>query len=307
MTIEPLRQGPLDRGRVARPLRRDRPRGLRARAAAQRPVRVHQHRRQEDVDLEGPRRGGPRDRRRDPARAAPLLLPPPQAEPRGRLRPDRDRRGAAASSTSSTDSRRRRRARRSGARSPPGFENTFRYSLLDANADVAAEAAQVPARVRPPRAAAPDPERRRRGADGGGEGERAGRARGVRSSTSASKPPAPGSPRTRPTRRASRSVATRCPPSARGARRRAARATSPPWPTASTPSDRPPATRGRTAIFDAATQAGLDAKTAFAAIYLAFLGRTNGPRAGWLLASLDVGFVLERLREASAAPVGGAA
>ena len=58
------------------------------------------------------------------------------------------------------------------------------------------------------------------------------------------------------------------------------------------------------AIFDAATQAGLDAKTAFAAIYLAFLGRTNGPRAGWLLASLDVGFVLERLREAAAAPRG---
>jgi lysyl-tRNA synthetase class 1 len=61
------------------------------------------------------------------------------------------------------------------------------------------------------------------------------------------------------------------------------------------------------AIFDAATEAGLDAKAAFAAIYLAFLGRTNGPRAGWLLASLDVAFVLERLREAAKAPVGGAA
>ncbi|MFL5724722.1 MAG: lysine--tRNA ligase [Chloroflexota bacterium] len=60
-------------------------------------------------------------------------------------------------------------------------------------------------------------------------------------------------------------------------------------------------------IFDAATQAGLDAKAGFAAIYLAFLGRTNGPRAGWLLASLDDAFVLDRLREASQAPVGGAA
>ncbi|MFL5770706.1 MAG: lysine--tRNA ligase [Chloroflexota bacterium] len=60
-------------------------------------------------------------------------------------------------------------------------------------------------------------------------------------------------------------------------------------------------------IFDAATQAGLDAKAGFAAIYLAFLGRTNGPRAGWLLASLDRAFVLDRLREASQAPVGGAA
>jgi len=31
-------------------------------------------------------------------------------------------------------------------------------------------------------------------------------------------------------------------------------------------------------------------------LYVAFLGRTNGPRAGWLLASLDPGFVVERLR-----------
>jgi lysyl-tRNA synthetase class 1 len=63
----------------------------------------------------------------------------------------------------------------------------------------------------------------------------------------------------------------------------------------------------QTAIFDTATAAGLDAKAAFAAIYLAFLGRTNGPRAGWLLASLEPGFVIDRLREAAQAPVGGAA
>jgi lysyl-tRNA synthetase class 1 len=61
------------------------------------------------------------------------------------------------------------------------------------------------------------------------------------------------------------------------------------------------------AIFAAATEFGLDAKQAFAAIYLAFLGRPNGPRAGWLLASLDSGFVIDRLREAAKAPVGGAA
>ena len=190
----------------------------------------------------------------------------------------------------------------------PGFENTFRYSLLDRERRRGRGGGAVPARVRPPRAAAPDPERRRRGADRGGEGERAGRARGVRSSTSASKPPAAwlasyapgqGAPR--------RSVAMGCPPTRRGARRRPAALPRRPGRRASTPSRRPPATRGRTAIFDAATQAGLDAKAAFAAIYLAFLGRTNGPRAGWLLASLDAGFVLERLREASAAPVGGAA
>ena len=37
------------------------------------------------------------------------------------------------------------------------------------------------------------------------------------------------------------------------------------------------------------------------ALYLAFLGRPNGPRAGWLLASLDRGFVIRRLREAGRA------
>jgi lysyl-tRNA synthetase, class I len=60
-------------------------------------------------------------------------------------------------------------------------------------------------------------------------------------------------------------------------------------------------------IFNGATEAGLDAKAAFSAIYVAFLGRPNGPRAGWLLASLDAGFVVRRLREAAQAPVGGAA
>jgi hypothetical protein len=40
-------------------------------------------------------------------------------------------------------------------------------------------------------------------------------------------------------------------------------------------------------IFSTATAAGLPPGRAFAALYLAFLGRTNGPRAGWLLASLE--------------------
>jgi len=39
----------------------------------------------------------------------------------------------------------------------------------------------------------------------------------------------------------------------------------------------------------------------FRALYLAFLGRPNGPRAGWLLAKLDAEFVLQRLREAASA------
>jgi lysyl-tRNA synthetase class 1 len=38
----------------------------------------------------------------------------------------------------------------------------------------------------------------------------------------------------------------------------------------------------------------------FKAIYLAFLGRESGPKAGWFLSSLDRNFVLKRLAEASA-------
>jgi lysyl-tRNA synthetase class I len=55
------------------------------------------------------------------------------------------------------------------------------------------------------------------------------------------------------------------------------------------------------AIFAVATEAGIPAGRAFQALYLAFLGRPNGPRAGWLLASLDAEFVLARLREAAGA------
>ncbi len=53
------------------------------------------------------------------------------------------------------------------------------------------------------------------------------------------------------------------------------------------------------AIFEAARAHEVQAGRAFAALYAAFLGRTNGPRAGWLLASLDPAFVTERLRAAA--------
>ena len=53
------------------------------------------------------------------------------------------------------------------------------------------------------------------------------------------------------------------------------------------------------AIFATATALGLPAGRAFIAIYLAFLGRPSGPRAGWLLAALDREFVIRRLREAA--------
>jgi lysyl-tRNA synthetase class 1 len=51
-------------------------------------------------------------------------------------------------------------------------------------------------------------------------------------------------------------------------------------------------------IFATAKERGLPAGEAFMAVYLAFLGRPNGPRAGWLVASLEPAFVLARLREA---------
>jgi lysyl-tRNA synthetase, class I len=53
------------------------------------------------------------------------------------------------------------------------------------------------------------------------------------------------------------------------------------------------------AIFTTAGDLELPAGRAFDAIYRAFLGRPNGPRAGWLLASLDPEFVVTRLREAA--------
>ena len=59
-------------------------------------------------------------------------------------------------------------------------------------------------------------------------------------------------------------------------------------------------------IYAVAQDLGLPSGRAFAAIYLAFLGRTSGPRAGWLLAGLDAGFVRARLLEAAGAQRGDA-
>ena len=56
-------------------------------------------------------------------------------------------------------------------------------------------------------------------------------------------------------------------------------------------------------IFGTAKERGLGAGEAFRALYLAFLGRPNGPRAGWLIASLDPAFVHRRLVEAAGAGV----
>jgi len=55
----------------------------------------------------------------------------------------------------------------------------------------------------------------------------------------------------------------------------------------------------QTLIFRVAAETELASGKAFGALYAAFLGRTNGPRAGWLLASLEPEFVVERLRAAA--------
>jgi lysyl-tRNA synthetase class 1 len=54
-------------------------------------------------------------------------------------------------------------------------------------------------------------------------------------------------------------------------------------------------------IYRSGQARGVSSRDAFAAVYSAVLGRTNGPRAGWLLASLDESFVVDRLRAAAAA------
>jgi lysyl-tRNA synthetase class 1 len=50
------------------------------------------------------------------------------------------------------------------------------------------------------------------------------------------------------------------------------------------------------AIFATAQSTGLEVRRAFEALYVAFIGRPNGPRAGWLLAALDRSFIDARLR-----------
>jgi lysyl-tRNA synthetase class 1 len=52
-------------------------------------------------------------------------------------------------------------------------------------------------------------------------------------------------------------------------------------------------------IFEIAKSLDVRAADAFGAIYRVFLDRPNGPRAGWLLASLSPTFVIGRLHEAA--------
>ena len=128
------------------------------------PVRVPEHRRQEDVDVEGSRRRRPRDRRGRPARAAPVPVPaaagrttPSSSTPRAptpipRLFDEFDRFAAADAGREvkgelppgferdvpllAARSGRRRRGR--GRRVPAGLRATSRCSLQIPGVDVAA-------------------------------------------------------------------------------------------------------------------------------------------------------------------------
>ena len=57
----------------------------------------------------------------------------------------------------------------------------------------------------------------------------------------------------------------------------------------------------QTAVYDTAKAMELSSRDAFAAIYMLFLNRQSGPKAGWLLYSLDRDFVLGRLQQGSQA------
>ncbi len=57
----------------------------------------------------------------------------------------------------------------------------------------------------------------------------------------------------------------------------------------------------QTKIYELRKEIGLDSKDAFAAVYIAFIGKPYGPRAGWLLAALDREFARRRLEEAARA------
>ena len=180
---------------------------------------------------------------------------------------------------------------------PPGFEATFRYSLLDPAADVVAEAAafrpafshlallaQVPgvdvaARVEAEKGSAADASASARSSRSGSP-RREAWLDAYAPERARRQGPADGAAETADLGPADRAFLAAL---------------------ADTAADAPrprPATPGRTRSSAPPRRRGIEAKAAFTALYVAFLGRPNGPRAGWLLASMDATFVIERLRAA---------
>ena len=162
-----LRQGPGHHGRLARPRRRHLPARLRARATAQRALRVPEHRRQEDEHVQGHRGRRARDRRAAAARAAALPVPAPQAaqahrvRPRGRHHPGPVRRVRPHRRGHGRPRGAWRAAARPGAHLPPEPGRRRRRPGHGGGA--------VPAGLPPPRAAGPGA---RRGPGGALEAEK---------------------------------------------------------------------------------------------------------------------------------------
>ena len=52
-------------------------------------------------------------------------------------------------------------------------------------------------------------------------------------------------------------------------------------------------------IYEVSEEAKVKPGFVFKAVYIALLGKESGPRAGWLLASLDIDFLRTRFLEAS--------
>ena len=237
------RQGPRDGRRVARPIGRHRARGLRVRAAAQLPVRVPQHRRQEDVDVEGTGRGRPPVHRDRAAGADALPVRPAATGERHRLRPRGHRRGPAPVRRV-RPARRRHRGPRGQGRGPVGLRLDLPLLAARPGCGRGAGRGRVPPRVRAPRAPRPGARRRRRGAGRGGEGLAADRRRGGGVRGPRSPPSAAGSRRTPPSVRGSRSAGTRCRSRSTSCARSSAGSCAR-WPRPPTATRRRPASSGR--------------------------------------------------------------
>ena len=53
----------------------------------------------------------------------------------------------------------------------------------------------------------------------------------------------------------------------------------------------------QTQIYELGKALGLNGKQSFAAIYLSLIGKDHGPKAAWLILSLDKEFVQKRFNE----------
>ena len=239
---------------------------------------------------QGRRRGRARDRRPPAADAVALPLPALPAEPRDQLRSRRRHDPAPLRRV-----RPHRRFDRGQAHA--------RRAAARSGADLRAQPGRSRAPTRPPRRPrfrpafghlalllqVPGAGRAR--AAGRGEG-RAARRRASRRSRSNGSPRPRSGCETSPARgQASRSSTTRCRLTRRRADGGAARL--PRRAGGRRGEQRPdrPARHGRPSSSTLPSRSSIKAGEAFAAVYRAFLDRPNGPRAGWLLASLDRAFV----------------